>query len=221
MTLFRQKTRKVEAWKVTDETVANELWRMLIGDGQSPTIEGTVGEHFHLYFPTGNKEHDLQRGDWLIKINEDPPTYDSRTDHEFQIEFEAAAESENDFHPYLGPNRCRFYNQNTDTVYTAHGEVMVEADNNDDFEPSWLGPTPNPYHYGYCSRCGQPFVWLVPDYGRNLDPTFHGFVEHDNPENEMGWVETSREAIKAEYEKFIADGKARVAKTVRERRRGL
>lgn len=42
-----------------------------------------------------------------------------------------------------------------------HTEVWTAADNPEDFDPRVLGPTPNDYQYGYCSRCKQPMRWSV------------------------------------------------------------
>lgn len=49
-----------------------------------------------------------------------------------------------------------------------HAEVYTAADNEHDFDPQVLGPTPNDYQYGYCSRCKQPMRWSV-TYQRWLD----------------------------------------------------
>lgn len=217
MGTYQRITKKFEAWHYSiEDATAQELFDMIISSGGNCCINWELNELPWLTFTDQNGNNvDLRLNSWLVK-DEDGHFF-SCSNNIFNRSFVQIEEDYSTaFKPQFGINRCRFYDQNHDKTYLSHDEVMVEADEPDDFDPTWLGPTPNPYHYGYCRRCGQPFVWNMPNHDDGLDPTMMGWVDHSDPEKPFGWVETTKEAITAEYQKWVTDAKKRAVKTVRE-----
>lgn len=76
------------------------------------------------------------------------------------------------------PDACKFVMPTTGAYVVAHDAVVTRADDEDEFDPGWLGPTINDHQYGYCSRCGQPFKWSGVKWG---------------------WREITKEAIAKEF----------------------
>lgn len=212
---YTQSPDVVEAWQYDGiDNNVGDLMNLVSNAGQDCDIRWGLNETPYLEL----NGVALHLGDWLCR-REGKKFFRIRREvfeehfHEHETE---PRDYSMEFRPWFGANRCRVYNYNTNEYYLTHGEVYVEADEHDDFDPKWLGPTPNKYHYGYCSRCGQPFKWRVPNHEKRLAPTVVGWYDKDNPDDLMGWVEITKEEIAADYAKYLAETKRRAVRTVRE-----
>lgn len=92
---------------------------------------------------------------------------------------------------------CKVINRATGGFTIIHSAITTEEDSEYEWDPDWLGPTPNGYQWGYCIRCGQPFHWVCSEEDET-DFAILGRIKGN-----WGWIEVSHEEVRAAYAEWL------------------